>query len=252
MYAGSTQVSTGTLALVSSGSIGNSPVITIASGAILDVGGRSDAKLTLTGGQTLGGNGTVNGSLLANAGATVSPGTSIGALMVTNTVTLQGTTLMELNKSLATNDVIKGAASIAYGGTLSLTNLGGTLAAGDSFKLFYATTCSGAFTNIVPPMAASGLVWDTASLVSNGTLNVAIAPRPVISSFAISGGNLLLSGTNGVPNAGCYLLGSTNLMLPVAQWTRIATNTFGANGSLAITNAVNLAAPQQFYMLQLP
>src|SRR5262249_1658101 len=159
----------------------------IAAGAVLDVSARSDSRLTLSTGQTLTGNGTLNGSLTVGPGATISPGTSIGALLITNSVALQGTTFLELDKAANTNDVLR-AASIGWSGTVSLTNLTGTLSAGDHFKIFYAT-CTGAFTNFVPPMADSGLVWDTSTLTNDGTLRISVAPRPWIAAIAVSNGN---------------------------------------------------------------
>jgi autotransporter-associated beta strand protein len=149
-YTGPTLVSNGTLALAASGSISSSSSITVNSGALLDVTQRGDGALTLASGQTIGGSGAIYGSLSVNAGATVSPGASIGALTVTNIVSLQGTTLLQLNAGAHANDMIAGAKTISYGGTLQLTNFAGSFAPGDSFKLFSATNYSGVFSNIVP------------------------------------------------------------------------------------------------------
>lgn len=253
VYTGNTLVNAGTLALAGSGSLDGSSAISVAGGAIVDVSGRADGALTLRSGQVINGNGTINGSLVVSPGATLSPGTSLGALTVTNRVTLQGTTAIELNKSTGTNDVVRGAASVVYGGTLSLTNLGSDLSAGDSFRVFYAAGYSGAFTNIVPAMAGAGLAWDTSGLVSSGTLRVVTAPRPAFSSFALADappGTIVLSGTNGVPNATYYVLASTNIALPLAQWTRLATNAFDGLGGFRFTNTT--ASPQQFHLLQIP
>ena len=54
-----------------------------------------------------------------------------------------------MNKSTVTRDRFIGLSSVTYGGTLTVTNLGGTLANGDSFQLFSSTAYSGAFTSIV-------------------------------------------------------------------------------------------------------
>src|SRR5262249_1361967 len=160
-----------------------------------------------------------------------------------------GTTSMELNRSAGTNDVLRGASSIAFGGTLSLTNLAGQLANGDAFKLFYAGSLSGGFTNLVPPMPASGLAWDVHTLTDDGTLRIVVAPRPVINSSLNSGGDLVLNGTNGIANAPYYVLSGSNLALPVAQWTRIATNLFDSFGNFGLT-ITNNGAPQSFFVLQ--
>jgi autotransporter-associated beta strand protein len=251
-FTGGTVVGAGTLVLTNLGSIFGSSNVSVSAGATLNARARTDGMLTLVAGQTLTGNGTVLGSVTVGPDAAISPGSSVGALTVTNVVTLQGTTFMELSKSANTNDVLRGAASIVYGGTLSLTNLSGTLAASDVFKLFYATSYSGAFTKLVPPMPGSGLAWGTGTLTSDGTLRVVAAPRPVINSLALAGGNLVSSGTNGIPNALYYVLSSTSVGLPLTNWTRLATNVFAADGSFAFTNAIEPTAPLRFYVLELP
>ena len=247
-YTGGTLISAGMLALAGFGSIGNSAAITVAASAALDVSGRADGQLTLSGGQALGGNGTVSGSLLAAPGSLVSPGTSLGVLTVTNVVTLQGTTFMELDRSAGTNDVIRGAALIQFGGTLALTNLNGALVAGDHFSLFSAANYSGNFGSLDPPTPGPGLRWDTSGLITNGTLRVAAVPVPIIASVLLTPTNLVLGGSNGLPQGGYYLLAATNLALPLSEWSRVATNFFGADGTFRLTNSLD--APACFYLLQ--
>jgi autotransporter-associated beta strand protein len=252
-YTGPTLVSAGTLALATLGSMSGSPSITISAGATLDVSGRADGTLTLSSGQTLRGNGTVNGSLFAGPGATVAPGNSMSVLTVTNAITLGGNALMELNKAAATNDAIQGAAKIIYGGTLQLTNVGSAFAAGDNFKLFSAASYSGVFSNLAPVIPALNLAWNTNTLTTDGTLRVVSAPTvpPRITSFASSGGNLVITGSNGVPGWTYYVLATTNLAVPPASWARIATNQFDALGAFSITNALDGAISQRFYLIQL-
>src|SRR5262249_54330647 len=114
---------------------------------------------------------------------------------------------------------------------------------------FYAT-CTGAFTNFVPPMAGSGLVWDTSTLTNDGTLRISVAPRPWIAAIAVSNGNLFFNGTNGVPRAPYFVLTATNVALPVEQWTRLATNAFSGNGEFQFS--APLEGARRFYLLQLP
>src|SRR5262249_43230948 len=142
----------GTLALTSSATISNTPTITIAAGATLDVTGRSDQKLTLLNGQTLRGSGTNIGALVVNAGATVAPGLSVGTLTVAGSVSLGGTNEMEVDKVNNTNDTIRcvGGTSINYGGTLRIVLLNNALQANDALKLFSATIYNGSFASIVP------------------------------------------------------------------------------------------------------
>ena len=252
-YSGSTLVNTGMLALIGSGEVSGSSTIAIAAGATLSAAGRGDGQLTLAAGQALGGDGTVLGNLTVGIGALVAPGASagvVGTLTVANTVTLQGMTRMKLKPSAATNDVLQSGAGILYGGTLSVTNLGGTLAAGSSFKLFSGTSYSGAFTTFVPPMPGPGLAWDPAGL-TNGTLRIVAAPKPVITGIAQSGLNLTFTGTNGIANAPYYLLACTNLALPLTNWTRAVTNVFDESGQFSCTTTMDPNLPQQFYRVLL-
>ena len=191
-YQGITDIRSGrTLALGGNGSISSSTNISLAASSILDVSGRTDQTLTLLSGQTLQGNGTLNGNLLVGSGATVSPGgaNAIGTLTVTNAITLAGNTLIELNKTNSANDQLSQVAGvITYGGTLTVNNLGGTLAAGDSFKVFNAASYSGTF-NLVTPAPGPGLAWDTTGL-NTGTIKVvASAPVPTIGKITVSGGS---------------------------------------------------------------
>ena len=249
-YTGNTTVNAGTLALSGTGSINQTPVITVAAGATLDASGRTDGTLTLSSGQTLNGFGTVNGVLTVTGISTVAPGSAagLGVLTVTANTTLGGTTVMKLNKTSETNDVLSVGGTLTYGGMLNVTNLSGTLAAGDSFKLFNASAYMGSFSTTNLPGLGGGLVWDTSSL-ANGSLNVVSKPTPHITSFSLSGTNLVFIGTNGWANGNYELLMSTNVALALTNWTAIATNTFDSNGHFNLTNGINPDEPQQFYIL---
>jgi hypothetical protein len=48
------------------------------------------------------------------------------------------------------------------------------------------------------------------------------------------------------------VLSSTNLALPAIIWERLVTNQFDGSGGFLFTNPVSPAAPQNFYLLQLP
>lgn len=73
---------------------------------------------------------------------------------------------------------------------------------------------------------------------------------PFISSIAVQGSNLVLSGSNGVAGQPFYLLGSTNIALPLDQWQILTTNAFNLDGSFNITDSISPNSFQQFYRLQ--
>jgi hypothetical protein len=58
----------------------------------------------------------------------------------------------------------------------------------------------------------------------------------------------VISGTSGTATYQFVVLSSTNLMLPLSQWTPVVTNTF-TGGSWSTTNTVDPSVPQIFYML---
>jgi PKD repeat protein len=78
--------------------------------------------------------------------------------------------------------------------------------------------------------------------------------QPDITSVTLSGANLVLDGTNGQSGHTYIVLTSTNLSLPVSQWTPIATNVLNVSGSftMTVTNAVSPELPHRFYTLATP
>jgi autotransporter-associated beta strand protein len=254
-YTGTTTANAGILALSGTGSIDSTPEITVAAGAIVDVSARTDDTLTLTGGQTLDGFGTVTGIVMIASGSIIAPGNpnTIGTLTVSSNLNLNGTTMMKLDKIDVTNDTLSAGGTVTFGGTLTVTNLSGTLAAGDSFQLFNASTYLGSFSTITLPALNAGLAW-TNTLAVNGTLSVVTSSAPVsylaINNITLSGANLVIGGTNRGSGT-YYVLATTNVTLPVASWTAIATNVLDGSGNftLTATNVIDPGAAQEFYIL---
>jgi autotransporter-associated beta strand protein len=231
----------------------------------LDATGRSNQTMTLASGQTLGGIGGVNGSLVVLSGAIISPaGTNtvatmdgpvtsanpVGTIAASSSVTLNGTTVIKLNGS-GTNDLVQAGANITYGGTLNLVNISGSpLAVGNSFQVFSAAIYTGSFASITPPTPGAGLAWDTTQL-SSGVIKVALAPaQPVIGSTKVSSGNLIFSGTGGTANGNYWVLTATNLTIPFGSWPTQATYTYDATGAFSVTNAISPGTPARFYRIK--
>jgi len=254
-YGGNTVVNAGTLVLNGAASTANSPLFSVGAGATLDVAGLgSGPTLTLNNGQTLQGNGSVNGALDALPGSIVSPGASIGVLTVTNGISLQGTNLFEISKSSATNDRLRSIlGGINYGGALVVSNLGGTIAGGESYKLFDSGTASypGAFATIKLPPLGPGVSWNTSQLGVSGTLSVdGRLILPVFGGVSVSGGNFTFSGSGGTTNGTYYVLSTTNLTETLSDWARFATNTFDANGNFSFSTPIVPGVPNRFFLVQ--
>ena len=136
--------------------------------------GTGSGAVTVNTGATLAGNGIISGSVTINSGAAIAPGTSIGTLTVNNSVTLASgsATLIEINRTTLSQDLLNVLTTLNYGGTLTVTNLSGTLASGDSFKIFDAATYAGSFIATNLPPLAPGLSWQTAALATSGTISI--------------------------------------------------------------------------------
>jgi fibronectin-binding autotransporter adhesin len=259
-YTGPTTISNGILALANDpvtfvdGAIPGTPDIYIASGAFLDVSGRSDQNISLGAAQVLRGNGTVNGNLDSYSGGTIAPGDgltgNLGILTITNTLGLGANTWMKINRSSTPNSDRLVATNINYGGTLIVTNIGAPLQAGDTFTLFTsANPPSGAFTLVLP----SYYVWDTSNLSVNGTIAVLGTFRPVISGIdfsTLSSGFITLNATNGAPNGPVNVLTTTNMALPLGSWRSVTTNAFDGAGNYTETITVDPTLPQQYFILK--
>ena len=232
-YAGTTTVGGGTLLL--EGSIGPGGDVSVNNNGVL------------------GGNGTINNNVSVQAGGTLSPGTNaIGTLTINGNLTNSGSMRMELKASDGTSDLVTGVNTLVYGGTLSATNIAGTLTNGASFKLFTATTYEGAFSSISPTTPGSGLAWDLTGLTNNGTLKIVAgaATPPHIGGIAASGASVIISGTGGTASANYYVVSATNVALPLINWTRLATNVFDAGGNFNFTNV--MSGPREFFRIELP
>lgn len=253
-YQGITDIRSGMeLALVGNGSISSSSNISLAASATLDVSGRSDQTLTLASGQTLQGDGTVSGKLAVGAGAAVAPGGvgSIGTLTVTNSISLSGTTEIDVNQSTSTEDQLNCTGGITYGGVLNVSNLAGTLAAGDTFQVFNAASYSGSFSSITPA-PGPGLAWDATALATGALKVISTAVPPKFSGISISGGNVILRGTNNTGPGGTYhVLTTTNISVPLSNWAVLTNGSFDSNGNFNSTNALGTSA-RQFYILRVP
>lgn len=217
--------------------------------------GTGPGAVTVNSGGTLAGTGIVSGPVSVNSGGALVPGDPLGALTISNNLTLAsvGAICFQVEHLPLTNSAVHVTGTLTEGGTLVVTNIGSAaLTNGDSFKLLNAAGFSGSFASLVMPSLPPGLGWDTSSLGTNGAISVVVTAHPVISSVTISGSTLTVSGSNGVANASYYLLTTTNLTLPAAAWTRLLTNQFDAQGSFNFTNPIQPNSPQSFYLIKVP
>ena len=118
------------------------------------------------------------------------------------------------------------------------------------------TNNSGA--NVTHAYAAGGTY--TVSLIVSGsggsntntqTGYIVVNPAPTLGNPALSGGNLILSGTGGSAGAQYRILTTTNVALPMASWIPVWTNVFALDGSYSYTNSP-LTDKANFFRLVTP
>jgi hypothetical protein len=76
--------------------------------------------------------------------------------------------------------------------------------------------------------------------------------RPVAGSTLIVNGNLVVSGSGGVADSIYYIVTSTNLTTPFANWVPVATNAFDVNGDFSFEGKINAGSQQQYYLIKQP
>ena len=194
---------------------------------------------------TLGGNGVISGPVNVQAGATLAPGTSPGRLTVSNSVMLAAgsTTRMEISRLPLTNDSLAVSGSLNYGGTLAVTNLAGTLAAGDSFKLFSAASYAGSFAVSNLPPLASALGWNF--IATNGTLTVVttMATNPTNLDAIVSGTTVTLAWP--ADHVGWRLESNAVSIADNTAWFTVP----GSSGTNRWVLPINPATPSVFFRL---
>jgi hypothetical protein len=127
---------------------------------------------------TLSGHGSISGAVLVDAGGTLWAGDgagSLGTLTLDASPTLNGNVMAEIyqGNSPSADEVVLSSGTLTYGGTLMVSNNpSSTLASGDSFTLFNASSYSGWFSSVAVPALAGGISWDTNKLAATGVLDI--------------------------------------------------------------------------------
>ncbi len=243
---------TGTLIVNGPGSLSN--LTAVVEGTLVVNNVWTGTNVTVNSGAVLSGTGNINALLQINSGGTLAPASSAtGTLTVTSNVVLNTgcTVRMKLDPGTVTCDRVAGVPAITYAGSLVVTNLGGTIALGQSYQLFSAASYTGSFAATNLP-ALSGLAWNWNP--ANGTLSVVaggIATNPTNITATVSGGNLNLSWP--ADHTGWRLLVQTNNLLAGIS---SSTNDWGAVAGSTTTNQVSIpidaTKPTEFYRMSYP
>lgn len=221
---------------------------TVSNGTLL-VNGSIAGGTTVRSGGTLGGTGTINGVVTVDAGGTLAAGTSIGTLTLGSSPGLNGTVLAEVDRNGGTPlaDLVSVTGNpIVYGGSLTITNTGVPLQAGDTFTLFNASGYSGGF-SIVARTPGQIVTWNTASLTVNGTISVGTVTSAAITAVK-NGNNLELAWP--LEAIGAQLQIQTNtLSVGISDnWSPVT----GSTASNSVSVPIDPANPTVFLRLVYP
>ena len=221
---------------------------TVVSNATLNVTCSLVAGVDVKSGATLTGTGPFTGPVTVESGGTLAPRIgAIGTLTINNDLTLQAgsSVSVEVNQTAATSALVTGLNNVTYGGTLVVTNLSGTLTAGNQFTLFSAANPANNFSSI-SGTPGTNLAWSFNP--TNGVLSVVstMATNPTNITAVVSGLTLTLSWPT--DHLGWVLqTNSLNIALP-ADW-------FDVVGSEASTTAIidmDPMNPSVFFRLRSP
>ncbi len=227
---GPVSVNGGLIALTGEGSFSNATVISVGTGATLDVSARADGTLTLNSGQTLKHSGNATG-----------PITFTGSVNIGN-----GSLLLGVNHVGLAHDSLAASVSITYSGTLVVTNIGSALQAGDKFQLFTGAA-SGFAAFDLPTFDRVNQVqytWknDVASDGSVTVLTVAPIASPTL-GVGQAGNNLTFSWT------GPFKLQAQTNAINIG----VSSNWFDypGGGTSPVNVAINPTNPTVFFRLSL-
>jgi polygalacturonase len=214
--------------------------------------------------ETINGASSTNSLALYNASASMAS----SSLLTANPITISGGVLTTTNNTwpgaatenffLGTNSsTIAVTGNLTFDSTLNIASAGGFTAT--NYTLFtYTGSLSGTPVLGATPAGFSGYTYNLGTNTP-GEVMLLVSPPPPPSppsfgtlDFDSSSGNLILSGSGGATNGAFYVLSSTNIALPLNQWTLIATNQFDGSGNFIFTNVVQTNIPQTFFVLEVP
>jgi len=247
-----TKVGTGTLILTGNNTHNGA---TLVNGGTLLVNNTSGSgtgtnSVTVNNGGTLGGTGFIYGPVIVTSGGMLAPGSSVGTLTLNQTLILNAGAQLrfELGSTAASDKVVVNGA-LTLGGTVNLTNV-----AGFGPGTYTLLTCSGTPSGSLPAIGSAPAGYDySLNTATAGQVRLAVTAQTLQPQTTLvpDGSGLVLGGVGGAAGRLYHLLTTTNVSLPLVQWTAIATNQFDFNGQ-ALPLVIQPGQAQQFFRLHLP
>jgi hypothetical protein len=109
-------------------------------------------------------------------------------------------------------------------------------------------------TNDSPGANVHAPIFGYGASATNASDKFTLIPAPQILHASVTGDNFIMSGTNnsGVSGGAYHVLTTTNLRLPLTNWTVLSSGTFDNSGKFSFTNALSSTNTAMFYLLRAP
>jgi len=201
--------------------------------------------------------GNLNDLTLVNAQAGMADSAALGE----NPLTLENSLLFVTNNlALAASNNV----GFFLGTSAATINVSSNLALNATLNLFSGPgfnpktnylifTYNGALSG-TPAFGAHpfGFIGNLITNVSHEVL-LGLKPIPVITNISFAPTNTLsFSGTNGTAGSNYIVLSSSDLTLPLTNWTPVFTQSFDAFGNFSFSVTPGTNGPQKFFLLKLP
>ncbi len=189
-----------------------------------------------------------NSGITFNSGSTLSVALFTGAGAGDNTATASAADILNAQATVTINT----------NATLTVTNPNNLTGwhIGDAWKIIsWNTAPTNAFANLNLPALPGTMMWSVTNLYTTGVIAV-VANVPTdptlpasILGVTVTSDGIVFNGTNrnGGSSFHYAVLTSTNLSIPLTNWTVLSTNSFNADGTFRYTNAINPAKPAAFF-----
>ncbi len=115
-----------------------------------------------------------------------------------------------------------------------------------------------AVNSVTPGYGTDFRAFSTNSFTAPNGLSAAVTIPQIVftyspsESISLNGTNVIIVGAGGPPGSPYHIMASTNIALPISQWTPVATNMFDGSGSFRYTNAIEADLPARLFRIALP
>lgn len=265
-----TATSLGTMTVGTNATLGGNATLIVGTGGVSLVNqtlGVATGNLNISGGVVLSsGNifkttvagvanlGITNGSLKMLSGVIGSPAAPIDNLNLDT-----GTIQLNVDGNAPVTNIVATTITAANITTINIGSIANITAPATVSLISYQPGTADPFANLILGTLPTGAVATLQDNTANSTIDLNITSvsvpsvPPTISKISITGGNIIISGTNNSGAGGTFhVLTSTNIALPLTNWTVLTNSSFDDSGLFNTTNAIDSTKPRSFYILQVP